>query len=92
MTVILNVDDSLVAKLLDRLITAFCAYIIEEVPKNETKGQIVYEFCEFYLGLNDERTVQLVEVRSDVNIQNCCQLQFIAWNTLRYTELQSDCV
>ena len=74
MTVILKVDDSLISKILDYLITTFCEYIIDEVPKNETKRPVVYEFCEFYLGLNDERTVQLVEVSSDVDIQNCCKL------------------
>ena len=73
MTVILNADDSLIS-ILDYLITTFCEYIIEEVPKNETKRPVVYEFCEFYLGLNDERTVQLVEVSSDVDIQNCIKI------------------
>ena len=83
MTVIFNVDDSLISKILDYLITTFCEYIIEEVPKNETKRPVIHEFCEFYLGLNDERTVQLVEVSSDVDIQNCHKLQFIVQNALR---------
>ena len=62
MMVTVSIDDSLIYKILEWFITAFCEYLVEEVPKNETKRPVIYEFCEFYLGLNEERTVQLVEV------------------------------